>query len=1205
MHFWGECCKFAGGNNVINTFMERVTGLLLDQLIKHYLIKEYMSGIENMCVKKILPLCAAILYPFSENEIIREPRPEYILSIINATKKFARKKENLGDYTLEGLRNFFEYRWLPTLDFNKQKQLIEGISLIDKVEDNGFFSLKGSDKVFDAYLNRPVMDISGKYGNTPFEIPDEDTLNVEDAEIAVNVENQDDNGDNISLDSLVNFLRSALPNGLGTDRYFWEYKLNSAQYNALKQQLLKLKLENNTGKKLKIKIRSYGTVARVVALYVSEWYKRECPTLDGDRCLETIGLNSGDSSSVWKGSGLPDNYLHQGDVSQQMRQIAMCALGGLPLRVVNSSPRFKNLVNGLFDIYQKGEAADEDIENVINSFDDNNGVFKRSLVSGSCKKYLLQLVKYLESGKTIDLPFNESDINESLFSEFVRKLKEGWDEELSKRFITREIRIWTYDYYEEGDDSSQIECEFYVHIGPQKSKNVITKRELVKLGVSLPDEVTKFKLRLSMTMEDGSEIWSKGFRTYFKIGNNCEDFCGAFGSDIATNIDLFNTNYISIWIEWEGKKQKIEKWSCKVPRYFQLYATDDFYLWTTKTNNAARQVLFYDSEYYTPQNEDDLDIQVKSSKNNTWGWIYLKDSITLRGRGVDDVPVTVGASELIAVDFRTKELRKNIDLNFEGCIKKSIMDGEVGGPVPLLYYSHHRNLMLMCDGEKDDQLRNNYTIEFLNDRTYQEWTDDNCPTQGFVKLKITCKDSGRRKRPWKGTAFFIPESGQIVRRNLDNNIIYINADNICPEDNALNRYSINANENFKYRFQDGSDCGLDSSTLSFRVGDERNHIILDVYRAFNWQQIWNNDTLVKDKIDGDEPPVSIILQKNIKIKVVNGDGYNEHAPDYCKYINYFKDPREIAFCENDNAVIGSVDGDSQTYQPYVYLGRYEDRSQGGVKIREIEKRDNAIILHVSDKHIEEYVFYYWSGVKEDDPILLEREKIESKKYRFKIPTPLGDKAIVFQSLKECAPNFYFRPFYADDTWRWEYYINRYGNVDTDYLTRCYQLAVQHGVYFCIFPGLRVLQDRNQFTGFVKSFVQHQNYALSYKDCDNLTRLAKELAMDWFFVNRRLLFDNLDDGQASNMRKCMERLLSLSPICKKGRGCSRQFIKRFLEDTGNFNVRNGRLPRQFLKSLDDFRNYNGCENTEGRIVFLNELLTTEENLFSRICEILNI
>ena len=1006
---------------------------------------------------------------------------------------------------------------------------------------------------------------------------------------------------------LTAFPSNRYPNGLNTYKYFWQYKLNGEQYECLKSALINLNLRDNI-RTLSIEPcgKEYGKVAKWVAFYVSEWYKRESESLEGDKCLESIGLSSSYSQKIWRYSDLPDFFLHQNENENQMRQISMCALGGLPLSFVNDSPRFRDFVNSLSDIYNKeDETTDDDIEKVVNCFDDNNGVFKRSLKSGSCKEYLMALGNYLESRNNSDLPFNESDINNSPFNRFLTLLQQGYDDDLPKRFFHSEIRIWTYDFIEEGDESKNIESEFYVRIGCGKNenKNVITIRELSKLGVTLPSNTDYFNLSLKITQKDGTSITPEEKRIFFRIGGGCDDFCGAYGSDITTSINFFEVKDISLFIESGDYKKEIKAFS--MPQYLELYSTGNYYLWTTKKDSTAKKVLFYDKDIFEPMNND-LDIQLKSVGENYWGWIYLKDTITLHNKYSGDTEViALDASENILVVFDTKQLKKNIVLNTDGCIQ-CVINGDIYKPVHLLYYSHPRShdLSIICDGLTGQELMQNYKLEYrpLNKNRYTEWTNENVPTQGFLSLRINCRDNGKKKRTWKDYVYFIPEHGPIIQRNLENNFIYFKGQQVSPLNGNLKQF-YNEEDN---KYEDKTDSESDSTTISFRIGDEDNHILIDVYRAFQLRQIWNNGKLIKNKIENQLIPIAYILHKNIIIKVVNENGYEEHCPQSNEFFQYFGDPGIISYiftCDNSNI-----------YRWYIYLTKNIDHSGDTVKSQKIERyRDsNTVRLNVSDDYINEYVFYYWSGKMEDAPIKLEMSYIQEREYQFIIPH-LQDMAIVFQSLKDCSPNFYFRPFY-DATFGWNAYLSRFDHVRNNYIVRCFQYAVEHKVYFSIFPAFKVLQNRNDFTEFIRYYIKTRSYYLSSEDLTNLTRLAKELAMDWFFVNRAILFSGLREDCKIKMRDCMKMLLLRSPIEQGEHAYSKRFIDRFFQDSRVFIEQRGQnRPRslylKFLFYLDNNKQYgkqlDGNNNIQNRIDFLNELVKKNNNIFKTICNKLNL
>lgn len=471
----------------------RITESQLLNLAKHHLILEFrVQGISAMCITEYLPLCAALLYPYRDAEIIPNENQIHgsIAPIIQSIIKFVRKKNGLDNYTLNALRSFFKCEWLPQLDLQEQKRLLNNISLISSIEDNGYFSIKGNDNVYDFYLSKaPIPDIRNNYGcdtydNTSLEGSTTQAINEQEE---ATIETREEK---VSLDALIDFLKKAFPTnryprGLKSFEFFWQYKLNDDQYKDLKKILIDLNLNDHIGiLGNQIEGGVYGTVARSVVLFVSEWYKRECTTLNGDQCLDIIGLNSTRSNSVWTNSELSDSLLHQGEGNYQLRQIAMCALGGLPLKYVNETNRFRKFVNKLFEIYVKGDASDEDIEAVVDSFDNNNSVFKKSLKSGSCKEYLIHLVNYLRTGDCEFLPFSIDDLTISPFSDFIRSLKEGYADAISKNYFKSNITIWTYD------ESETIESEFYVQIGLIKNANVITVSELRELGITVHDNVT-------------------------------------------------------------------------------------------------------------------------------------------------------------------------------------------------------------------------------------------------------------------------------------------------------------------------------------------------------------------------------------------------------------------------------------------------------------------------------------------------------------------------------------------------------------------------------------------------------------------------------------------------------------------------------------------------------------------------------------------
>lgn len=1161
--------------------MKIVTGLLLDQLLKHYLIKEYMGGIGNMCVKKFLPLCAAILYPFSKNEKIREPRP-YILSILNTIKKFARNNGSLDNYTLEGLRNFFEYRWLPTLDFTTQKQLIKGISLIDKVEDNGFFSLKGNDNVFNTYLNLPVMDISGKYGNDPFEIPDEDTLNVEDAENAVNVENQDDNGKNISLDPLVNFLRSSLPNELGTDRYFWEYKLNSAQYKALKQQLLKLKLENNTGNKLKIKIRSYGTVARVVALYVSEWYKRECPTLNGNKCLESIGLNSRNSSQVWQGSGLPDNYLHQGDDSQQMRQIAMCALGGLPLKVVNLSTRFKNLVNGLFDIYQKGEAADEDIENVINSFDDNNGVFKRSLVSGSCKKYLLQLVKYLESGENSDLPFNKSDLELPPFSDFINKLQEGFGDAL------RDFFKIDWSFYME---SSKHDCDCIINLKIGTKNNRCNIPEIILKQSQVPD-VERWKDFYLYIDYNNGEKFSKLLR-FSRMAGKGSPFVG-WGNSNVISIPVVPKDGDTIAINIIGLND-IDKTNAYTLRefpvngYFQLFKTNHPYEWISLTDNKAHSVLLFNPSHYSLIHSEDSakEINIGSS---LWRLHHLYNDAQLKDIQTEKILDFKIKKGILFVEF--KNLPKIIQYNKKNEISYSYYHDEeiMNESMPLMLGKDGISKVIFYPFEKGEspqkyvpKKNKNIVVKFKqNTNKYKEFEEE-MPHTGMISLFVSDgKHSVVKKCFYVSTPSF-------VKRDLENSrfVFRLSDAEVFQTDDEKLAYSKESNE---IVFPEDKDYLPHLDYLTFSVGTKTDYANINVYRARECRELYFEDYRFTEYGNPNkQTKIPFVLREKFRIRTIDKDGVRNIScgrdvwmnPDVnLQNINDDIDPNH----QNANFKIDS----NNRIIYYQYLSK---------------ETQDAIYGHykVSPRVYYKYRFFQWNMCGNSAPIPVETEYNPDNSELVVKCDELEDSCIVFQSLRNEQPYNYVRPLLSN--YYWSLKINSVYSLDV--ILNCIEVASEHKTYFAMFYPIRriVTTQKNLLTIFEK-ICERKSYMLKTDDYKNLHRFAHEFCFEWILLSRtgwKKLYKN------EKSSKIIEELFRTTPFVRKEKDWIERVIELYFGDLRMDFYRNNKtaagVVMQCIRGTTGDKQFFNDDNYTTRIELL-ELIYQDTSICYHLYQKLN-
>ena len=255
-----------------------ISELQLKNLLKHYLVLEYYNKGENaLCIKEYLPLCAALLYPYVNTSILEEKdTKETIIPIIKSIKKFTNRQKGLQSFSLEGLRHFFRARWLQSLDLNKQKNFLYGISLISNIQDDGSFSINGNEKVHNNYLNGWVTypDVSNNYGTDDYVVEEfttdvpKERQDLRNAEKSINnTPNLNNTTDNSPFVQLYDELKNADPENRNNAKFVWQWFLRLDEYYAIKECI-----RNHT---IPLPSKWDSKTASLLSLYIGEFYKRE------------------------------------------------------------------------------------------------------------------------------------------------------------------------------------------------------------------------------------------------------------------------------------------------------------------------------------------------------------------------------------------------------------------------------------------------------------------------------------------------------------------------------------------------------------------------------------------------------------------------------------------------------------------------------------------------------------------------------------------------------------------------------------------------------------------------------------------------------------------------------------------------------------------------------------------------------------------
>jgi len=668
----------------------------LNNLVKHHLVLEYFErGIEGMCIKEFLPLCAALLFPYQNEKFPPENNLQgNILPIIESVKSYTKKTKGLENYSLDGLRKYFQYNWLPALDFSSQVRLIKGVSLIDKVEDNGFFSLTGNDKVYEAYLHRiSVLDISNNYGEEAFEILEEEhhvdvTEEIEDngEETGTDIiiaqdepikfqekETSDTDGilvaekkqrtqnictDNSPFIQLYDELVAADPENRSKAKYTWQWLLSLDEYNAIKECVGTNKIPSP--KKWDSK------TARLLALYIGEFYKREYEkninpfAQFGD---DSPNVEFGDFKNVCSFLNI-EPYKKVKDT----HKFTICVSGGLPVHNIASkldNDKSNSFIDGLSKLFDAEDGLDiVEGEELLEKINNTATALRESYHEHhSIYDYIQALLK---DEKT----WHDSDNENEEFREFKEKVKNAKKKAQERKKFKIFYSLWTFL------DNSNIK-EF--NLSPQLRFNpeedgerhyAISKQRLENWGIKNPP--AQFSLKIG----DTSLIFTICYnRDYISRGMVDRIDLPILDKNLKIE-DLSNPDYTIIFDDLRDDPCPLKK-DFYLPfkdGYMQLYTDDDPSMASWNSYKGAQAFrwsgILYDKNRYQLLSQNTI-IDI----NEQIGWVTFADSVTFEDTSKGKIRTFFNSKGSIYAKPSNNSLHATIIDNpclVEGCI----LDGQ-------------------------------------------------------------------------------------------------------------------------------------------------------------------------------------------------------------------------------------------------------------------------------------------------------------------------------------------------------------------------------------------------------------------------------------------------------------------------------------------------------------------------------------------------
>lgn len=625
-------------------------------LLKHYLVREYMErGVDAMCMEEFLPLCAALLFPYRNTQIVNADSYPITFPIIKSLKPVIRKSQGLEQYSLEALRQYFQKNWLSKLSLEEQKELLKDISLIANIEDDGYFSLKGNDNVYNSYLNKiSIPDITNNYGSEQLyettetmanhivepmgslqiedvsmasePIQESNTTSSEQAfeqseeenttEVETTSKNKSTKPQNNTSDpnkpfcDLYNKLLADYKNPAA--KYVWQWKLKLDDYTKISECIKKSKLPTVAN--------MLPNTAKLLALYLGEFYKREYER-DNKKPFPQLNVD-----------------LHRSDFYKSLCE----KLGLTPYKKTNDAHLFSLYVSGGLPVHYLSSKLDNNKSNIlINCLSKLFGDDEIDAIEGETLLEKLNntslresyhqkhaIYQYIQTIRDQQNAWDSSDDKNSDFAEFLVKIKEANKKAEERRKFKLCYSLWMRQ--EEGNVNEFVIFPKF-RFNPEDNGErhfALSNQKLSSWGIQNPPA----QFSLDICNQPLSFTWCCN-GDY--VSANKVDNIDMPPLDLSLTPEMLSAAHYIIYYNAQQEEPKLLSSSklIKAPfekGYIQFYSDDDPSMGAWISNKGGRPFIWsgilYDTNRYQLLTSELNAIHL----NEQIDWVCFKSNVTLK-----------------------------------------------------------------------------------------------------------------------------------------------------------------------------------------------------------------------------------------------------------------------------------------------------------------------------------------------------------------------------------------------------------------------------------------------------------------------------------------------------------------------------------------------------------------------------------------------
>lgn len=861
----------------------------------------------------------------------------------------------------------------------------------------------------------------------------------------------------------------------------------------LKQRLLsidrfkpfvwKLRLTKDEYDKLQTYVKGYkGAVnqeyAILAIIYIAEWYKRE---YDGNvsNPLENIS-----AESLWKESGLgKESGLDTSEYKSEYKYVykakktsrwleSIFMLGGLPMNFILYR-KDNTLLKALCCIYKDENANLEDNNELLKRI----GREKAVAFQESIHQYhsLYHYLKALLLGNAAEVYAAEELAKEtSLANRFIKAVVSAYDEVQREKFRLEWI-------VEHDPSSPYMRRMLRLWLRPEELGGLHQYLRFERANSwEIPGLMLQRVLRVSLEFKNGDEVVGNDEtrRTILTFENSGQDDTGfeATGSvpwAILRAIPTVPFDRINVIItDEEGTPHEVQHFDQK-EKYAQLWAMqNEINRWSDICNSQSETAVIY-SNYYELIGEDSISKPFYDKSNGLtapWSFAIISDHVELRHRG--DNAITLWnrygyiqfAPRLYTNVLRYKAGKVRYMYNEDPEIYS---EPETEEWYPAIFQrsdirAYHFSTRDMSDQPDNLDIQK---IEYKpfnapNTEKYLEWTDDNPPGYGRIKLRLTIKDDEKEYSILYLPSMLEHNSKDPVIRDYENNCLF---------------YVDNTNKVVQAKVDihmDKRPLDITKQLLVWENGEE--YVVLDAILPTLIKEVYFDGQITKYLQDGDEFILPYLLKNRVCIHDFNRDGYLEYE---CFNIGANKEKGSIDRWRKGDQL--ETQDDTSVIPQYIHLS-YGTQKNAGVVGKMI----------------------YWDYSEDNPPIEVD------------LPfNNMADYSILFQDMRcvndnlDCIPpeTKNERP---DEDWDsgWGFDDNQEEGVCEPNATflRCYDIATEYKTYYFIFNPLYNMTMEEFINAICIPLRKRHNDSLTEEDMQNLMRCATECGLDWNCLSQRLM-----------------------------------------------------------------------------------------------------